>query len=437
MAARGDQAKWMHAFSAPATLERQKSRNNWLSSAKAAFMKPWRLRSQRRAKRRGAPVKSPSRQIPPSSTSLTSFEGNSPYQPSPFPNFGRLSPLGGRPQSAEKKEMPESYDYVDGPAKKEDDFELKIPDQSSSRPPLSNLFPMFNSPETAKAKTPEVKVQETLQMPAGNRQEQRRHSTPIAIQVTTPPPGGRRQSASSDTSMDKSRMERRERRASATRDLPLLPRRGEDPLQTSRPGSAHSKPPSRTSPASSLAVSPYSEFSGLLGRDFDQPDSADQLSPSHRPPVAPGGNFSPPPWMQPYQQLPHQQLQELEEELEEDGEGDGEEEGATRVDEEYEGACKEQKFQPEDYEKGWGEQTFPPVPPAAPLKNPQAPPAPAMPSKGKEGGRFGKLLNIVSSKNTKAADVKEEKKAGKVKGQGDKKEEEDREIRGFDDFFMY
>lgn len=300
-------------------------------------------------------------------------------------------------------------------ASKENKDDLKIPEYPQpSRPPLSNIFPMYNSPEV---KVPEINT------PERSVKEQRRHSTPTTPNslLVASIPGDRRQSASSDTSMDKNRIERRVRRASVTRDLPSLPKRGQDPLQGPRPGSVPT--PKLTLVPNfkpiSAPVSPYSEYTpfsdnrSLQRADSDQPDSGEQLvldfGAGNRPPVAPGGlqsNFSyPPSWLQ---------LQELEEELEEDGEGDGEEEGITRVDElTQEGDGGEQKYAPAPHEH----------------------PRPPGPGKSKEGGgKFGrKLLSIMSSKTP----VKAEGGATKAKEPSGGEKEEDPDIKGFDDFFMY
>ena len=311
--------------------------------------------------------------------------------------------------------------------------ELKIPEgQQPSRPPLSNLFAMYKTEakakETLKA---DIKLREKpanikIDVNMDGVKHMRRHSTPITPSFPLSVPyQERRESASSDTSMDQSRLQRRAKRASLTRCLPQLPKRGEDPL---RPLPKNTSPP----------VSPYSEYSGapILHTTPPQdppkpgeqlllhfgpsdeplvpPKSGEQLllcfGPNDRPPVSPGGaeskNFSyPPTW--------HQQLKELQEELEDDGEGDGEE---GMIDEAEE---PQENIMPM---KAWGELSK---------------------GKGKEGGRgeggegggkFGKLFGIRSSKRA----IPHADKRGVATGEKTKKVEEDKEeIKGFDGFFMY
>lgn len=383
-------------FSAPATLGRQKKQLNWFGNAKEIFMRPWRLRSSRKF---GRGRRNPDGRPPQGPKSLTNFEGYSNgnnLQQQQFPNFSRLSPLGGRPQSRGRKS---GDDLVNGAveATSENRGVVNIPENPGpSRPPLSNIFPMFNNGTPLSSSSSNKKAL-----------EERRHSTPgipLSQQAT---PEERRASASSDTSADKPRHGRRERRASVTRELPLLPKRGDNPFQTTPPTSL------------ALQISPYSEYSGPPAMnhptiDYSKPNQITlNFGPARRPPVSPGGgpsNFSYPPlWPQPCEQL-----RELEEELEEDGEGDGEEEGVTMMDEE------------EDLE-GFKHAELPdhmvPIPSTE-----------TAPSKGKEA--LGKLLRIMSSSKRKPeGGTKPAPPVGP--GKGTVLEEEEEDIKGFDNFFLY
>ena len=133
------------------------------------------------------------------------------------------------------------------------------------------------------------------------------------------------------------------------------------------------------------------------------------------------GNFSiPPMWAK-----PHHQLQELEEELEEDGEGDGEEGTSTiRVNE----------GSPDDFIGPTSQ--FKPPPPA--LRERQDIGPPRKNSKESGGGGFGKALkDIMSSKRKNDHMVAANQQPITAKGGKPKGKEEDPEIRGFDNFFMY
>lgn len=118
------------------------------------------------------------------------------------------------------------------------------------------------------------------------------------------------------------------------------------------------------------------------------------FGPLHRPPVAPGGDFSS------YWPQPCQQLKELAEELEEDGEGDGEDEGVTIGElEEWEGlkAVESQHEEPRGRNKA-------------------------------NKSALGKLLHLMSSSKSTPDGAKEPKEG---------EEEEDKDVKGFDGFFLY
>ena len=451
------------SFSAPATLERKRTQS-WFASAKEMFMKPWQRKKQ--AKR----VRRPHKPHPPlpataiketGTSSLTSFDEyqNNPFRQG-FPNFqNRLAPIGGSPHLGGKSPLlggglggaqsrPAGNDLIDGGVVEGKGANFQLPEGSQPiRPSLKNVFPMFDSVAKAAAPSavnsasktedaPKTIDKPKLAPPSAPRaipaitadvdeatpptsDLPRRHSTPAtptsnflkAVSLDE-----RRASASSDTTADKkTRQERRDRRASVTRDLPLLPKRGQDPLQPS-PLSSPGSPPNNAP----LGISPYSEYTGP-----PQKVMLDASDTSPRPPVGPGGggalqgSFAYPPM---WPQQPHQQLQDLEEELEEDGEGDGEEGKVGRVDEV--GAGQWAEFKPQ-------------------VRLPSSPTDQGPPNKGKDQGGpskgFGRLQELMSSKrkgkNAEPANVKPPRvKSEKEKGKDD---EEDPEIRGFDDFFMY
>lgn len=400
---------YYHPFSAPPTLERQKVHtNSWLGSAKEMFMKPWRRRAEQRAKKGGKPVTD---QASPSS--LTDLDNrNNPFRgQQDFPNFSRLSPVGGRPQSRGKQMH--ANDYTDGAL--EGNVEVKIPEViQPTRPPLSNIFPMCDS-----LKTSTLPSTSSSSNPDNNK---RRHSTPaMPTSLILPFSGDRRTSASSDTSMD-FRKERRERRASVTRDIPLLPKRGDAPtnlaLHSPPPPQSHNKqgsppisPYSEVSPNSEL--SPYSEaspdYTGPPKNTNSTGDYSDprQISPNFRPPVAPGGLQSGYSY-----QPPHLQLQQLVEELEEDREGDGEEEGVKRIEE---------------------------VPEALPAHKDVAMGDPNKIKQSEGGlGKLRVLKVIMSTKPTNEPQPPRPQPAEKAKDAKVKDANTDgNEIKGFDDFFMY
>ncbi len=456
------------SFSAPATLERKKTQS-FLASAKEMFLKPWRQRSQRRPKRvRRQPKPHPHLPVPQipeaTTTSLTTFDeySNNPFRQG-FPNFqNRLAPIGGRPSPLAGRR---NDDFVDGDANTEEN-EIKIPESSyATRPLLNNIFPMFdNASKAPEAKTtppPKAVVEPKMAVkpqaavvsepaaaalptiadmtpPPSNLP--RRHSTPVTstsnlLRATAL--DDRRASASSDTTADKCRQERRERRASLTRDIPMLPKRGQDPLQQLQP------PPTYSDQGSPL-ISPYSEYTGPpLKEGVDYSDQRHR--PVQRPPVAPGGgggvggsggsklqsSFSfPPMWPQ-----PRQQLQELEEELEEDGEGDGEEEAsATRIDEASVEFTPQKVGHKEASATRIDEVSVEFTPQKVGHKDDTAPPGKERKESG--GGGFGRALKDVMSSKRRNEPVPG-KPPGKGKGGKKGEEGENPEIKGFDDFFMY
>ena len=516
------------SFSAPATLERRK-RNNWLASAKEMFMRPWRLRSQRRGGRARKTRRNPALgRAPEGDASLTSFEGynhnlfNPPPAPPPtrpgFPNFNqRLAPLGGHPESGGRKPR----DLIDGVAgtKNSGGSSPKIPENSRpTRPALSNVFQLNDTKESPKvtstktsttssattttvaavdrvpvaAQTTPSKQQQQQQQQQKQQQQQqqqqkqqqqrqqqqqkqqqqrqqqqqeqqqqqqqqmlprRRHSMPVAATPASCLYAGdeRRASASSDTSVDKSRLLRRERRASATREIPSLPRRGEDPFQPSPAHSSSSQPPPQ------LQFSPYSECNGLMEEEEEGHSDIDYSVPNQismsfgaPPPSAaarwspvggPGGataiNFShSPSWPQ-----PHNQLKELEEELEEDGEGDGEEGGVTMIDETA--VAKEYGRGRDKGAEDWEEVDSVRTEPIHVSRHP-APPD----GDSRKDPLGKKILRIMSSKSTSKSKKRQAEKGRRRAGSGgagnqlpkglkEEDEEDADSIKGFDAFMMY
>lgn len=416
-------------FSAPATLERRNRKwSSWFSNAREAFMRPWR---QRHWPRRGRGRANPRQMqgVPQGPNSLTSFEG---YSGQGFPDFSsRLSPLGGRPQSKGKKQ-----DFVDGTAQAEDNSEkkslVKIPENPApSRPPLSNIFPMLNN---------NFEVSPPAHMGASSikkAMEQRRHSTPVTphLLLVAPTPVERRASASSDTSADKPRQGRRERRASVTRELPLLPKRGEDPFHPKTPPSNPTLP--SHSEYKGPQISPYSEYNGPI--NSSRPNQITMnFGPVRHPPVgAPSAFTYPPMWPQ-----PHHQLQELEEELEEDGEGDGEEEGVV-IDEEWKdfkvadhtdsssstpASEVELNVTPDTH---MGLSGLPPSHIGPGAYETTSPGEPA------QKGALGKILRLVSSSKRKPDGPKPAMVGNLPKGDILAEEDDNTDIKGFDNFFMY
>jgi hypothetical protein len=137
------------------------------------------------------------------------------------------------------------------------------------------------------------------------------------------------------------------------------------------------------------------------------------FGPVRHPPVgAPSGYSYPPAW----------QLQELEEELEEDGEGDGKEE---------EPILEEPVLTDEDPNYKSTASSYAHMGPAA---LPSSSDPNREPSEGK--GALGKILRIVSSSKRKPA-AKQSKQSGPAKGHTPEEEEEEADIKGFDNFFLY
>ena len=422
-------------YSAPPTLERQKTRTqskSWLVSAKEIFFKPWRhsQKKQRNYKAARHPNKAIQETSPNETNSLINFSSaypNNPFQHGLINFHSRPSPEG----------MPQPH------KNKQDKGNEREPEisENPTRPPLSNIFPMYNSPKvtpvtfgkplqqmtngkplqlmTNEKSLQQMTNEKPLQLMTNEKsllqivtneeppkQHVRRHSTPATPSDLLKLPSNhenRRSSASSDITPGNPRQGRQERRASIQRDLPLLPKRGQDPFK-------HNTNSSSTTPIDSPAVYPHSEYSGFYhaSNQFvaDHMNSDHQVSitfePLHSPPTGPGGqqsNFA----YHPQWSNTHEQLKELEEELE-DEEADGEE-GRVMIDE-VDGEILELTPYHEDSWK----------------------------RKATTGGFKKTFLNKIASKGIEP--LKNKHQDGKVKNKHLVKDNPN-EIRGFDNFFLY
>lgn len=293
---------------------------------KQAIMKPWHRRSQRKARRR-------ENQSPPPPSSL---EGSN-FRPLQFGQFSpfaagphgrqRINPLsgGGNPFLFHQltggggfpNYHPAPGPFSDSPPLEENSKEevpngvFEPPPPKPSRPALSNIFPMYDSPKVSKTpaqqqnKPPRTMPVKPAQ-PSKPMFHGRRNSTPAERAkpehiLNRRPSCTSGQSTTSDITYE--RKGKKERRASAIRALPLLPT-GE---QQRQPAVAQGKEwdydfTNEEAPSHSMYQNPSSSANkvenGLLG---------------------PAGA------MYGWSQQPHEQLQKLEEELEEEG-PEGEEE---------------------------------------------------------------------------------------------------------------
>lgn len=384
-------------------------------------MRPWRNKPHRRHIRKV--VRRPhcnraraggSLISPDSNSSIDEYQAGRKFLDDSLPFFGnRLSPDGGPTSFISGERMR---------GKREKEEQLKLPETSyGSRPPLSNIFPMIsNSSESIPSSTPthvSPRFPPSAYPSRPMDQWQRRHSTPVTPSTAPSTPGDRRPSASSDISSEKFRKDRRERRASVTRDIPLLPRRNQDPFQRSI----------QSSPDPS--VSPYSEYNGpspvhskLLIDSSNPRQIVITMGPTMqaRPPVAPGGlqnvGSFPPMYMP-----PHKQLRELQEELEEDREADGAENELAMIDEAdeidyHQPIGSESPLQKDIIAGGGG-------------KNKEA--------KSEGGLGFGIMQGLRFSKRSKELDMKNKARNRIPPELKDLKKEEEPEVKGFDGFFMY
>ncbi len=255
-------------WSAPSTLEREReSKPKW----KQAIMKPW-IRRKKEKDRTPSPVGKPSIE--------DCYNNMNPFAPRPIP-FGAFNgPFSGNPISHLANYTPgaQMRPQTDPPSSSEDDhtrggFDPDALVGKTNRPSLANVFPMYNSPQLKPKNPPIISISPPPLSP-------RRHSIPVtraqASSSYLSPELPRRPLRTSEPSNPSSdpRSNRRERRAVAIRQLPVLP-------------NLHH------APVTNIYSSPYKQPEHLAGG----------MSTS----------FSFPPWQQ-----PHEQLQELQEELEED-----------------------------------------------------------------------------------------------------------------------
>lgn len=192
---------WKSAPSSPGG----RSHRKWWSDAKKAVLRPWRRRSERRVKKRKTSV-SPYPYMPRTqeeqfrAVRLEPMPKFSPFMNQlNFPNFsppnmGDMQPARpagllseGHGESSEGTTQPPTFDPDPGPYK-------------PTRPSLSNVFPMYSTLQVAPKKLPE---------------DQRRHSTGNTQNIE------RRPSVKSTESNERS-IDRRQRRVSAARALPVL-----------------------------------------------------------------------------------------------------------------------------------------------------------------------------------------------------------------------
>lgn len=189
------------------------------------------------------------------------------------------------------------------------------PTPKPSRPALSNIFPMYNSPQVSKT-LPSKPVKPSSGQPPRPVSKQRRNSTP-AVNVAPQhilkhrPSFTSAQSTTSDVTAE--RAGRRERRASAIRALPMLLT---SDLQRSSSSSVHGREKER---------------------DFTNKELPSDAM-YHTPPTLAGngeGGVIDSSAMYGWSQQPHEQLQKLEEELESEGpEGEPEDTGILSMERE-------------------------------------------------------------------------------------------------------
>ena len=331
--------------SAPPSLNQSNAPSSprWLNNAKEAILKPWRRRSQRRQKKKAAKQASDT----PYRQDEYLYNPN-PFAPRPFAAGGGF-PRFSTPFSADKPHInhpaaggglqPSRNGFADYASSPEPDLPKGYFEPEAallykpSRPALSNVFPMYDSPqltptpqrgtagmrptperemipsperniEPGMRPTPEINLAPGMRP---NIAGMRRHSTPIGPPLPQQEPRRpSRTSASSDISSERSN--RRERRANMMRVIPNLPNKPQV-----RKESVYSRTPSHNEQYSSTHVSP------VYPHQYSQPPHM-PYSPNY-PQQGRGlsNSFSFPPWPQ-----PHEQLQELEKEIEED-QIDGEE----------------------------------------------------------------------------------------------------------------
>ena len=320
-------------WSAPSTMERdkkkEKSNKKW-TNVKRTFMKPWQKKA---GKQQPRPTQDRSALPPPAGLEQTSSQRLDFGEFSPF-GHGRqkINPLsgGGNPflfhqltgggfpnyQPASKLNSEKASPYEKRREEEASSGLFDPPTPKSSRPALSNIFPIYDKPKLQKTPSAAVHVQKKqMKTPSSVKPAQatkplihRRRSSSPSVSGMAPSAFSNRKlptSARSTTSdITDERMGKKEhtRRASAIRVLPLLP-------------PAERSPPSDCEEGNS---------------DLDDSDEAWHVM-YHSPPNSAhsGDNDSAGMYMCGWTQQPNEQLQKLEEELE--GEGPEGEAADTRI----------------------------------------------------------------------------------------------------------
>lgn len=203
-------------WSAPTTMERERKKSDKWSNIKRVMAKPWSRRSQRRK-----PHRSPTAVL-------------SPFAFGEFSRFGagreKINPLsgGGNPLLFQQLtglnhgQRPALRLYDDREKEEPPKGVFAPPTPKPSRPPLSNVFPMYDSPTLSRPKTSKAMPLHSSNPSSVAPNMERRKSTPAVKPM--PQHLHVHPSAYSTTSdITYERTGRRERRASAIRALPMLP----------------------------------------------------------------------------------------------------------------------------------------------------------------------------------------------------------------------
>ena len=297
-------------FSAPTTMDRNRKKTR--KAQTEIKKKPWWKRSQRKPKKLGDRSALP----PPPGQDKMTYPGPAPYRFEEFSPFMRgrekINPLsgGGTPflfqQLTGGMAYPPAYPppmrpineaprYEKSSHQEEEKGVFSPPTPKPSRPPLSNILPMFDNPSVHKTKLEKTQSTGVNKLPKHAPPGGRRNSTPA---VTTAPEVHRAlnkqrpmyTSAQSTTSDITYQRMARKRRASAIRALPTLPSGSE--FHSSAPSIEGEKKDSEgtnsTSPSDVMYVTPPN-LTSIADKD---------------------------PSMYGWSEQPHEQLQKLEEELE-------------------------------------------------------------------------------------------------------------------------
>lgn len=298
---------------APSRMEREKASSKW-SNAKDALLKPWRRRSQRRAKSEKPSPRTNLAETPPlynNQVRINPFASPSPPNPFAMGVFPGGFPFHRSPNDMFKERSPtrEAFSDISPVTRPREDTPKGIfepPDYKVTRPPLSNIFSMFEQPRSDKEDRKSDKKSDSTVTPVSSKNRlsssentsssnlpyKRRHSTPSVPIIYQPPPRPMRSSnQSSSSDIPTERRNRRDRRTAGVRILPSVPSRDSEPTQSMLEGKNQQYSPK---PPKMQRIGPNS-FSST-------PDASKG-----------GLSSSYPHWSS----QPRQQLLELEEELEE------------------------------------------------------------------------------------------------------------------------